>query len=117
MVGDKLLFEVSLINGNVTAVTREVSGPYTYYDNIYQAEFCGLGIAIQNMSENAYKDETAIESQSYHLSILDNTSSYTAEQAKEIRIKIREEYEQYFISFIFINIMIFSFTGIIIPVT
>ena len=94
----EITYVVNLINGSVSAGVRGgPDGPYASFDNIHQADYCSLGISIQNMGENAFKSDAAEIDQAYTRTVLGTKFTETIESAREHRIRLYEEKAEYFV--------------------
>lgn len=92
----KFYFCVNLSNGNLDCTLREYrKGPYSTFKTIVRADYCSLGIMLQNMNEESFKRELIINSMDRR--ILDRDETVTKEQAKSLRAEYREKYSQYFV--------------------
>lgn len=93
----KPMFKVSLINGAIEATleTEIEPSPYALYDNFYRANYCSLGIILQNIAEDEFKNERETEV-SFRSVFGEHENIYKTEAIKT-RKDIYELHNEYFI--------------------
>ena len=92
-------FIVNLIHGEIKAVYEKKEAysekPIAWFNNVYQAEYCSLGIMLQNMAEDGFKREEVCDISSRI--VLGSPMKCSVDYCKQERNKLREEYAQYWI--------------------
>ena len=92
-------YTVNLVHGEIKAVYAPKKDfeaqPKSWFTNQYQAEYCSLGIMLQNMAEETFKREKEVNECARI--VLGTSITYTAEFCKEERQRLRADYAQYWI--------------------
>ena len=89
-------FRVKLTSGDIECtLERETGGPYKTFKTDIRADYCSLGIMLQNMNEETFKQEVDVDYS--RRMIIDKTEILTREEAKQRRLDYRHNYPEYFI--------------------
>lgn len=92
----KLFYSVNLMTGDISATTDTMPKvACAIYNNLPQADFCSLGILLQNMNENQFKLEREINQDSRKT--FDSIDRWTREGAQKTRKELKEKYAEYWI--------------------